>query len=301
MARPNDGQTRRRHREHDAAMPSDDAAMIAAHVRWMRAGAFSPDTIDSAEGCLMRASRALPTGVATAYPEELADRLANPDWSPQTKATNRQHLQRFFAWAVEGGWLSYDPSTKLRRPRVEAGEPRPATDEQVAAILAGAVMPWRLHCVLAAYAGLRCLEIARLDRTDITQTTMYVHGKGDRSDTIPTHAVVWALVADLPAGPVTRTLRGWPATAEWVSACTNRYLHRLGIPVTMHQLRHWYGTRLLEACGDLRVVQTLLRHRSVATTQIYTRVVEGRRHGALAQLPDLTGDAPADRSEIPDA
>jgi integrase/recombinase XerD len=59
---------------------------------------------------------------------------------------------------------------------------------------------------------------------------------------------------------------------------------RAGVPGTPHALRHWFGTGLLAGGADLRTVQECLRHQSVATTQIYTRAPDDRRHEAIAGL-----------------
>jgi site-specific recombinase XerD len=62
-------------------------------------------------------------------------------------------------------------------------------------------------------------------------------------------------------------------------------MHRLGVPGSGHQLRHWFASSLLENGVDVRVVQTLMRHASLATTAIYTRVSKTMQREALAHLP----------------
>lgn len=260
--------------------------MIAQHLAWMLAGGFATNTIHTVGRVLRRADRKLPYGLPVATGDELATLLARDDWSVQTRASYRQHLRRFYDWAVEDGWIDFDPSTRLRRPTVPPGVPRPATNGQVAAAL-GLASPWRMHAVLAAYGGLRCCEIAVIERRDITEDGMRVRGKGGRVRVVPTDAYVWRSVRDLPPGPVTRRPDGRSATAAWVSVRTAEYLRRHGLLVTLHMFRHWYATQALEACGNLRVVQELLGHSSPGTTAVYTKVSARQKAEAVAGLPRL--------------
>lgn len=267
------------------------AHFIAEYLDYLRAGHAAERTIDAAHDVLHRLNRELPHGLCRALPHELVAALSARR-TPATKATYRAHLVRFYRWAVAGPspCLDWDPSAGLPRPRVPRGLPRPATDEQVHAALTRAAQPWRLHCLLAAYAGLRCCEIAVLHRADVTETQIRVHGKGGKQRAVPCDPYIWAAVRDLPAGPVTRRLTGEPADAGWVSRSTGSHLRRrVGIRTSMHRLRSWYATAALDACGDIMVVKELLGHASVATTQIYTKVRPERLAGAVAGLPRLAG------------
>jgi integrase len=274
------------------------ADMIAAHLAYLAVD-YSPRTARDAAEVLTRLDRQLPYGLDRACHQELIDWLTqtrwshpHPPWSRSTRATYRKHIVRFYRWAVrdDDRWLDTDPSAGLPAVRVPHGVPSPASDRQVAAALALSA-PWGLHCLLAAYAGMRPCEIAQLDRDDVGADNIAVVGKGDKPALIPTHPLVWETVRLLPAGPVTRRPDGRPATAYWVTQSTSRALRRAGIGITLRWLRHWYGTSLLAACHDLRVVQECMRHASVATTQVYTQVVDGQRRAAVGMLPDLTGPA----------
>lgn len=260
--------------------------IIEAHRTWMTAGGYAGNTMRDACKLLYRADRQLPYGLPVATGDELAVLLATDGWTAQTRATYRQHICRFFPWAVEHGWIDFDPSTRLRRPRVPAGVPDPPPDEQVAAALRLG-WPWRLHVILAAFAGLRCCEIATVAREDITQVRLRVTGKGGKTRLVPTDPYVWQAVAGKPAGPVARHPDGRPATPAWVSCRTAEHLHRHGLPFTLHRLRDWFATKALDHCGDLRVVQELLGHSSPATTAVYTQVSDRRKAAAVAGLPRL--------------
>lgn len=262
------------------------ADMIDAHLTWMRAGGLATNTINSATRLLWYADAHLPYGLPVAAADELADLLAVDAWSAQTRATYRQHLQRFYQWAVDERWIDFDPSTNLRRPRVPPGIPNPASNEQVAAALR-LDRPWRRHAILAAYAGLRCCEIATIDRTDITERRMRVVGKGGKTRIVPTDPYVWQEVQALPPGPVTARPLGGPATPKWVSQRTAEHLRRHDIQTTLHRFRSWYATVILDFYQDVRTVQELLGHASPATTAVYTLISDRQKAAAVAGLPRL--------------
>jgi integrase/recombinase XerC len=268
--------------------------MIEAHLMYLREEEYSPRTIDRARYVLYRAHRELPRGVPEAHPVEIRDWL---DRFPvnQTRSTYGGHLRRCYTWAVEGDddppWLSHNPMARIKRPKVPRGVPSPATTDVVRLCVTQARQPFRLHCILAAYGGLRPIEIAALRRQDMTARVIVVqHGKGDKPAKLPMHPVVWRAVRDLPPGPVTRQRDGRPADARWVSSATARHVRRLGVDVTLRRLRHWYATTLLDQCGNVRWVQELMRHSLLTTTQRYTEVRMDRLQQAMLMLPDLSGD-----------
>lgn len=269
------------------------AEAIEAHATHLKAIGRADTTIRNARSYLRRLDRLLPMGILTALPEELDSQLAVP-LPPRTRATYYDTIVRFYRWAAgRGNVIDYDPTAQMGRPRVPRGVPRPATDDQTAIACSRALDPWRLHCRLAAFAGARCCEIARLARDDIDERDIVLRGKGGHERIVPTPPEVWEMVERMPAGPVTarpgntRT-RGGPATEDWVSRSTNAHLQRvLGLAVTIHQFRHWYATQALANGGDLRAVQELLGHKSVATTQIYTAVPDERRRAVVAAMPRL--------------
>jgi len=286
--------------------------MIELHRDWMAEG-FSPVTVEDACQLLARVDRDLAErqtangdtagGLAVAWPEELAGWLARPKRdgqrrSSQTLSTYRQHLQRFYWWAVRHGWMTYDPSTDLIAPKVHPPLPQPATDEQVARIVREAADPHWLHCVLAAYAGFRPSDIAAARREHFTEQTISVRGKGDKPAILPCDALIWDTVRDLPPGPIARrpdALRvsrnvDEPVTAQQVTNDTCSYLHRtLAMDITLRSLRAWYATTMMERYRDARVVQELMRHSSLQTLQRYAAVVEARKRAALLTLPHFGG------------
>src|SRR5512137_299312 len=283
----------------DVNTSRDDHGMselITAHIAHIRAGGYAENTWDDRQKVLRRLDAELPMGLEQATVEELQDWLARDDWSVQTKATYYGHIRGFFAWACDSRrpLLDWDPSASLARPRVPAGAPRPVSDAELRRALECAADPWRAYIVLAAYAGLRACEIARLRRDDVTEDELTIRkGKGGKGSVLPCHPQVWSVMAHLPDGPIVHRPRGGRVNGDWVSTRTALYLRRqLRMPgVCLHRFRHWFGTHLLREGADLRTVQELMRHSSPATTAIYTQITDEQRRAAIAALPAHAPDA----------
>jgi len=134
--------------------------------------------------------------------------------------------------------------------------------------------------LLAALAGLRVHEIAKLHGRDIdlTNRILTVTGKGNKTATLPLHPAIVAYAHTFPRDrfwfpSYTNQSTGLPhVKASAVSAAIMHTMRRAGVPGQAHQLRHWYATTLLGSGVDLRIVQELMRHESPATTAIYTQV-----------------------------
>jgi len=150
----------------------------------------------------------------------------------------------------------------------------------------------RSKILLAAYAGLRASEIAAMHGrwVDRVAGTVRVHGKGGSDDVIPLHPVLLDEAEHYPSRgywfPSPYRL-GMPVKGASVSNVISDAFARIGVDATAHQLRHWFGSSLIEGGVDIRVVQELMRHRSLNTTAIYTRVPDTQRREALSALPRL--------------
>lgn len=262
------------------------------------AGKYEQDTTitDRCE-ILYRLDRDLPLGLIEATIEELESWLARPRWSRQTKATYYGHIVGFYRWAADPNrtpHLSFDPSSSLSRPKVPDTEPWPVTNDELSQVFAHAQGMFLLYCLLAAYAGLRPIQICNLTREHVTEEAIIVKGKGGKTTTIPTHPEIWAAVRDFPRGPIA-TVLGRPATPDYVSNCTSRHLNKVLGPndITLRRLRHWFGTTLLlekelgGAGANLRTVQELMGHSTPSTTAIYTKITERQRRIAVSALPLL--------------
>jgi integrase/recombinase XerC len=244
----------------------------------------SENTIRTYMTLLRAMHRDLPAGLVGASRDELEDYLAGLV-SNSAVILNRAVLRGFFGWACdpEDQWLDYDPTIRLPRPKTPEPDPKPVSSEDLAYILGNAAEPYRTLFVLAAYAGLRCIEISRVERQHVTDQVLLVRrGKGNKLRRIPTHPILWRAVAGLPPGRITEL------SPAQVSMNGNRRLHKLAPGTTMHQLRHWFGTEAYNRSLDILAVKELMGHASVATTQVYIKVADAQRSAAVLALPDLT-------------
>lgn len=261
--------------------------LIDAWLTDLRVRDRAESTIDLYSQTLRRAHRELSYGIAGSNTEELQAWIWTPGRAPATRKLYRAAVVSFFEWAVNNQHLDFDPARLLPSVRVTVGQPRPAPQEALADILAKAREPFRIWFLLAAAMGLRCVEISRLDREDITEERTWIQGKGGHNQYLPTHPVVWLAVRDLPPGPIARDGDGGRAARKSVYMRANMHIRRLGHPgITMHQLRHYHGTQIYRASGnDLMVAKAALRHGAVAMTQRYVATEDSALIAAQRAIP----------------
>ncbi|BDB44562.1 MULTISPECIES: tyrosine-type recombinase/integrase [Mycobacterium] len=183
-----------------------------------------------------------------------------------------------------------NPMIKVGSAKVPDREPRPVADADVPKLLATRMWSTtRAMILLALLAGLRVSEIAQMrgEDIDLTARLLWVKGKGRKLRSIPLHPALIELAAQMPATGWWFPMRGHPAEhihRKSVSDIIGRTMRRAGVRGTPHALRHWYATSLLDDGNDLCTVQELMRHKSIQSTQIYTRVSDTRRREAIAGL-----------------
>jgi integrase/recombinase XerD len=205
-------------------------------------------------------------------------------------------VRSFHRFLVREGRADRDPTAPVRRPRLPRALPRPLGPEEVAALLAAppeATVPGlrdRAILELLYGSGLRISELAGLDVNDVDleEGSVRVLGKGGKERDVPLgtfarSAVSAYLTRARPALATSKSRsalflnhRGGRLTRQGCSMMLRQHARRAGIrgPVSPHTLRHSFATHLLEGGADVRVVQELLGHASVATTQIYTLVTK---------------------------
>ena len=213
--------------------------------------------------------------------------LGASDFKPWTRATYYTHLRTFFTWALEVELIDSDPMHGVRRPRAGGTKPKPLRDEQVDAVMEIARGHPRAWMLLALYAGLRAHEIAKIRGEDVQEHLIFVRGKGAKEASLPTHRKIWALAQQYP-----RTGWWFPSVAAEGHVSGNTVGIRVGFLFrdagieegSIHRCRHTYATRLLRQGTNVRVVQDVMRHASLATTQVYLEVNDKERSTAIGLL-----------------
>jgi integrase/recombinase XerD len=246
----------------------------AAHA--IRLG-YAPGTVEQRVARL----RALPVP-----PEEAttADVLASlpRDAKPSSKRVYLGALRAAYRDLMTLGLVDRDPTVGVRIPGVGRTLPRPLSDDEVTTLLAerGRERDWT---VLGCYAGLRASDVVGLYAEDLVRTrsgvALRLHGKGNVEALVPAHdLVVEAIGRQATRGPL------WRMTPGSMSHRWSSWAYDLGISARFHQCRHWFGTNVLRSSGDLLVTRDLLRHTSVATTQIYAAVEPEAQYRAVSGL-----------------
>lgn len=218
-----------------------------------------------------------------------------------TRATYFSHLRAWFDWLVKTEKRDDDPTVRVPSPKSPARKPRPVTDEQLRLILATPMRQrTRMMVLLAAFQGLRAHEIAKFrgEHIDHTAHQLRVLGKGGVDRTLPLHPIVAEYAQDFPTRGYWFEAqgegnKGGHIHSRSVSDAVGDVLRRAGVPTgAAHRLRHTYATRLVSNGQNLRVIQELLRHASLQTTQIYTGVTFDQQREALATLDMPAAEAP---------
>lgn len=227
--------------------------------------------------------------------------------APATLQRRVACVRGFFDWAQQTGLVSDNPANRLRAPKKGRALPKVASARTISDVLQGsharadegqdpiAVRDAAIMELLYA-SGIRVSELCSLDlaQLDEQRQVIRVRGKGDKERTVPVGAPAW------------RALEAWLGRRSEVASSRSpsnvflgarggaldprvarRVVHAAtgleGTDLGPHQMRHAMATHLLEGGADLRSVQEILGHSSVATTQTYTHVTADRLRAAFEQ------------------
>lgn len=255
------------------------------YTAWLRSWSASPRTVTQRVKAVRRMAQMWPDP-STVTPEDIAAWLASDDYSKWTRCTYYSDARSVFGWLASAGHISTDPTSRVRRPATPHQRPRPLSAREQGMVLAESRGRLHVWLLLGLYAGLRVHEIAKIRGEDVTADVIYVRGKGGRDEMIPTHPSIWEAAVSLPrAGYWFPQADGErPIVPDTVTSGVTKLFRRLGIEGSAHRCRHSYGTNLLRAGVNLRVVQELMRHRSLATTAGYLGVGSDETAEAIRRL-----------------
>lgn len=275
-------------------LPQAWAALIDAYLAAEAGAGRSPATIETRRAHLANLARGVRVGPRNVDRERLLAWMGRQAWSTETRRGYRNSLRSFFAWARRAGHIAADPAAGLPVMRAGRPSPRPAPDDAWAAALVAAGPRVRLMLRLAGEAGLRRGEIARVQTGDLSvaagRAQLRVHGKGGKIRVLPISDDLAVLIAAGAAGhsPEMAALgrEGWLFPGDDDGHLSPRWVGRLvaaALPAhwTAHTLRHRFATRAYRGSRNLRAVQTLLGHSSVATTERYTAVDDDEIRAAM--------------------
>ncbi len=253
------------------------------YAAWVRSWSSSAKTIGARRTVAL--SRLREWGVEGMTTDNIQTWLGAGDWSRWTRATYYAHLKDFCGWLVATGRLTSNPMADVRKPTRPSSLPRPLTEGDVARVMAVVEGRTRDWITLALLSGLRVHEIAKIRGEDVTQDGIFVEGKGGVRAMLPTHDDLWDMAQRYP-----RHGYWFPGGDEGhipprtITLTVSTLFSSLGIDGSIHRCRHTYGTRLLRAGVNIRVVQRLMRHASLATTAAYTAVDEDEMRSAISRL-----------------
>jgi integrase/recombinase XerD len=224
---------------------------------------------------------------------------------PRSTARQLSSFRRFYRHLLREAVLREDPTAQIAMPKIGRSLPRSLTEEEVEALLDAPVihdpLGHRDRTMLEVlYAtGLRVSELVNLKATQVNlnQGVLRIIGKGDRERLIPLgdEAVRWVtqfvrgarseILLDRQTEYLFPTRRGDRMTRQAFWHIIKRYARKAGVQkeLSPHTLRHAFATHLLNHGADLRVVQMLLGHSDLSTTQIYTHVARERMKELHAQ------------------
>lgn len=247
---------------------------IEAYLTFLAAGGSPATTRGTRRSHLMRAERCLGDLLEVDGPTLVAW-CGRQAWSVETRRGYRGTLLGFYRWAVAAGQCETNAAEALPRVKPATPMPRPAPEAAYRSALASARPRERLMLRLAAEAGLRRAEVAGLHSRDLlddlTGRSLRVLGKGGKVRTVP---LTTSLAADVAAvaergGYLFPGAAGGHLSPRWVGKVVGGLLPE---GVTMHQLRHRFGTRVYGATRDMFATQDLLGHASPVTTRRYVEV-----------------------------
>jgi len=273
--------------------------------RWMRAQRWSERTEAERTGLICRVARLAGCEPEDLTTEDVLDFLADGTFGDATAQTYYVGLKSWFEWLVDEQLREDNPMDGVRKPKAGRRSQRFLSTAHLEHLVASRMHArTRTMILLSAYQGLRAFEIAKVRGADIDHRSneIVVHGKGGTFLVLPLHPIVKAEAARYDDKgwwfPQWTTNRDSAAGGHVLGASVSRVIadamRRAGAPGTAHSLRRWHATEMVARGVNTRVVQELMRHGSISTTERYIQIDDRQRRAAIMLLPDITKPPPAD-------
>jgi integrase/recombinase XerD len=214
--------------------------------------------------------------------------------SPRSLSRYLSGFRQFYQWLLREGRIQKDPSALIESPKLGRGLPKALSEDQVVSLLEAPDVETplglrdRTMIELMYATGLRVSELIGLEVVNLgmSQGVIRVMGKGQKERLVPLgeEALSWMQQylrearpdlmrgGDCPLVFVTSRKAGMTRQAFWYAIRKHAVAAGITRPVSPHMLRHSFATHLLNHGADLRVVQLLLGHSDLSTTQIYTHI-----------------------------
>ena len=270
---------------------------------WMERG-LSANTLGAYRADLMALMRYLAERSVDLPDARRSDLLAYIAWrveegaKPRSTARQLSSFRRFYRYLSREGAVTEDPTAQIAMPKIGRTLPKSLSEDEVESLLGAPTVSEPLGhrdrtMLEVLYAtGLRVSELInlRLSQINLNQGVLRIVGKGNRERLIPLGEEAQRWIRDFIDGPRVEILlerqtdflfptrRGDRMTRQAFWHIIKRYAGKAGIErkLSPHTLRHAFATHLLNNGADLRVVQLLLGHSDLSTTQIYTHVARER-------------------------
>jgi len=270
---------------------------------WMERG-LSENTLGAYRADLVALNQRLESNNVSLVSASRADIMDYIAWrvkggsKPRSTARQLSSFRRFYRYMLREGVISEDPTVNIAMPKIGRSLPQSLTEQDVDALLAAPKVAEPLGhrdrtMLEVLYAtGVRVSELInlKLNQINLNQGVLRIIGKGDRERLIPLGDEAQDWIREFIDGPrgeillerqteyLFPTRRGDRMTRQAFWHIIKRYAKKAGISkkLSPHTVRHAFATHLLNNGADLRVVQLLLGHSDVSTTQIYTHVARER-------------------------
>ncbi len=266
------------------SIPAEWEAIIICWLEYIVASGVSQETVVTRRTHVNQMVRYLSKSPSEVTFRDITEWLASKTWKLETRRSYVNSLRNFFSWAESTGHVIGVASMLPRVKRVKP-PPRPCPRSIINTTIAKVEARIVLMLELAANAGLRVGEIARLRGTDAYMTeggwSLVIHGKGAKKRILPVVESLGVRISSHGQQYVFPNSNGGHLSPRWISKLLGKVLPD---EWTAHSLRHRFATDLWKTTHDLLTVQQFMGHESPETTRQYIYVENDDLRNSLASF-----------------